>query len=226
MKSAPLSPRRIRPLLLSPRFLFLLGALAPLGAAPVADKPEAPLPTTVVECSGLAETVSTDTETVATFHDDVVATGNGIRLTCDYLKVIALRKGDPAATLGKYGNFKSLIATGHVHIYQSDRQATCGRAEIFPGEDRIVLTEKPVVTGENPHYEASGPRMVLLRGQKRAIIEGTPNERTHITLPALKDISFHDAQEGKSPAGGPAPAPSPTGTAAPAPSPGNSPSSN
>jgi lipopolysaccharide export system protein LptA len=73
---------------------------------------------------------------------------------------------------------------------QGDRTATCGRAEVFPGEDRIVLTENPVVKIETEHYEASGPRMVLYRGQRRAVIEGTPQERTHITLPAMKDLGF------------------------------------
>ena len=119
-----------------------------------------------------------------------MATGNDLTLTCDFLKVIATRIGDKSATLGKYGKFKYLLATGHVRIVQGDRTATCGRAEVFPGEDRIVLTENPVVKIETEHYEASGPRMVLYRGQRRAVIEGTPQERTHITLPAMKDLGF------------------------------------
>src|SRR4051812_33404877 len=102
-------------------------------------------PPTVIECVGLAETISTDTETIATFRDQVVVTGNNLKVTCDFLKVIASRKGDPKATIGKYGYFKSLVATGHVKIIQGDREATCGRAEIFPGEDRVVLSESPTV---------------------------------------------------------------------------------
>jgi lipopolysaccharide export system protein LptA len=147
-----------------------------------------PRPTTIDSIS--AESVSTDIETTTTFHDQVVATGNDLTLTCDFLKVIATRIGDKSATLGKYGKFKYLLATGHVRIVQGDRTATCGRAEVFPGEDRIVLTENPVVKIETEHYEASGPRMVLYRGQRRAVIEGTPQERTHITLPAMKDLGF------------------------------------
>jgi lipopolysaccharide export system protein LptA len=144
---------------------------------------------TTVE-SDSAESTSTDAETTATFHDEVVATGNDMTLTCDFLKVIATRIGEKSATLGKYGKFKYMLATGHVRIVQGDRVATCGRAEVFPGEDRIVLTESPVVRIESEHYEASGPRMILYRGQRRAVIESSPGQRAKITLPAIKDLGF------------------------------------
>src|SRR5690606_11061163 len=120
-----------------------------------------------------AETISTDTETIATFRDEVVVKGNNLELYCDFLKVVAIRKGDPTATLGQYGYFKSLVATGNVRIVQGDREATCGRAEVFPGEDRIVLSEHPVVRSTDDQYVATGPRLVLYRGQRRAVIEGT-----------------------------------------------------
>jgi lipopolysaccharide export system protein LptA len=168
-----------------PLTLFVI-TLASVAAAS-ARAAEAPA-TTIDSIS--AESVSTDAETTTTFHDEVVATGNDLTLTCDFLKVIATRVGEKSATLGKYGKFKYLLATGHVRIVQGDRVATCGRAEVFPGEDRIVLTENPVVKIETEHYEASGPRMVLYRGQRRAVIEGTPTQRTHITLPAIKDLGF------------------------------------
>ena len=32
--------------------------------------------------------------------------------------------------------------------------------------------------------------MVLYRGQRRAVIEGTPSQRSHISLPAIKDLGF------------------------------------
>ncbi|MGA2691907.1 MAG: LptA/OstA family protein [Opitutaceae bacterium] len=168
-----------------PLTLFVI-TLASVAAAS-ARAAEAPA-TTIDSIS--AESVSTDAETTTTFHDEVVATGNDLTLTCDFLKVIATRVGEKSATLGKYGKFKYLLATGHVRIVQGDRVATCGRAEVFPGDDRIVLTENPVVKIETEHYEASGPRMVLYRGQRRAVIEGTPTQRTHITLPAIKDLGF------------------------------------
>lgn len=174
-------------------FQFLCAILLLVGRM-IQAQPAVP-PPTVIECSGPAETISNDTETIATFRDDVVVTGNNIRLTCDFLKVIAIRKGDPDSTLGSYGNFKSLVATGNVRIVQGDREATCGRAEVFPGEDRIVLSESPVVRSFDDEYTATGPRLVLYRGQRRAVIEGNDTERARITLPAIKDLGF-DAEPG------------------------------
>jgi lipopolysaccharide export system protein LptA len=88
-----------------------------------------------------------------------------------------------------------------VKIVQGDRVATCGRAEVFPGEDRIVLTENPVVEITSEHYVATGPKMVLYRGQRRAVIEGAPGQRVHISMPAIKDLGF--------PSDKPAPTPTP-----------------
>jgi lipopolysaccharide export system protein LptA len=147
-------------------------------------------PSTTVECSGIAESVSTDTETTTIFHDNVVAVGNNITLHCDYLKVIATGIGEKGSTLGKHDKFKYMLATGNVRIVQGDRVATCGRAEVFPGEDRIVLTENPVVKIESEQYEMAGPRMVLYRGQRRAVIEGTPGQPVHVSLPGIKDLGF------------------------------------
>lgn len=169
--------------------LPLLATAAALALGPRLCAADAPSSTTV-DCSGQAESVSTDTETTTTFKDNVVAVGNGLKLECDFLKVVATRIGDKSATLGKYGKFRYLLATGHVKITQGDRVATSGRAEVFPEEDRIVLTEQPVVRIETEHYQASGPRMILYRGQRRAVIEGTPSDRTHITLPPIKDLGF------------------------------------
>jgi lipopolysaccharide export system protein LptA len=165
---------------------LLASALALVWAAGAraAELPE----TTISSIS--AESVSTDTETTTTFHDEVVALGNDLVLNCDYLKVIASRIGDKTVTLGKYGKFKYLLATGNVRIVQGDRTATCGRAEVFPGEDRIVLTENPKVQILSEGYTVVGPRMILYRGQRRAVIEGNPGERTKITLPPIKDLGF------------------------------------
>jgi lipopolysaccharide export system protein LptA len=167
----------------------LLAAALLLPAATRAA-PAAEPQTTTVECSGLAESVSTDAETTTEFHDKVVATGNNITLYCDYLKVLTTGINNKGETIAKHDKFKYMLATGHVRIIQADRVATCGRAEVFPGEDRIVLTENPVVEITGEHYKMSGPRMILFRGQRRAVIEGTPTNPTHVLLPAIKDLGF------------------------------------
>lgn len=144
-------------------FLSLLASPAALRAAEVP-----PVPTVIT--STKMEMWSTDTETHSIFQENVVVTGTNIKITCDRLDVTATRLDDPKtkdATVGTLEKFKTLVATGNVHILQGDREITCGRAEVFPGEDRVVLTEKPVVIDKTGPYVATGTRIVLLRGERR-----------------------------------------------------------
>jgi lipopolysaccharide export system protein LptA len=167
---------------------------------PAANAPAQPLQPTVI-VSDKAEMVSTETESTFTFRDNVTVTGTNLKLTCDLLVVVARRSGDPAATIGKQENFKSLVATGNVRIVQNDREATCGRAEVFPGEDKVVLTENPIVRIQGETSTLSGPRMELLRGERRAVILGDGTARPTITLPPLKDLGYEKQPEKKKKAG-------------------------
>lgn len=201
-------------------FLSLLAALAVVPAALRAQTaaPET-AKETIIECAGLAETTSTETESVATFRDRVVVTASNLKLTCDYLKVVTSRKGDPKAIIGKQSYFKSLIATGNVRLVQSDRMATCGRAEIFPDEDRVVLSREaktdpfPSVTFDKTVM--TGPRMILYRGQRRAVVEPEDGVGVRLTGPTIKDLGFEKLK----PTPGATPAPKSAAPAAPAASP-------
>lgn len=154
-----------RPLLRAIPLLALLAAPLLRAADPL---PAAIVPTVIT--STKMEMWSTDTETRSVFQQNVVVTGNNIKITCDRLDVTATRLEDiknKTSTLGPLEKFKTLVATGNVHIVQGDREVTCGRAEVFPGEDRVVLTEKPVVIDSTGPYVATGDRIVLLRGERR-----------------------------------------------------------
>lgn len=190
----------------------------PAKAAPATSAtaaPATPPVPTVIE-SGAAEMVSTDKETTFTFSNGVTVTGTNLKMTCDHLEVIARRTGDAAATFGKQENFKSLIATGQVHIVQNDREATCERAEVFPGDDKVVLTGNPNVRSLDGQYQASGPKMELLRGERRARIIANAGQRPRITLPALKDLGYEKEKEKKkAPAKPESPAPTAPEPAAP-----------
>ncbi len=182
-------------------------ALATLLAAATRAADETP---TVIS-SDSADMVSNESQSTFTFRDNVVVTGTNIKITCHELVVVANRSGDPKATIGKQDKFQSLVATGEVRIVQNDREATCDRAEVFPGEDKVVLTGHPVVRSLDGQYRADGPRLTLYRGQRRAVIDGGPTERTHITLPPLKDLGYGKEGEKNAPsaANGPTPAPAP-----------------
>lgn len=153
------------------------------------NAPPAPPVPTVIE-SGSADMVSTDKETTFTFRKDVVVTATNMKLHCDELVVVARRSGDAAATIGKQEKFKSMLATGNVRIIQNDREATCGRAEVFPDEDKVVLTENPRVRIQGDDHVITGPRMELHRGERRAVILGDETARPRITLPPLKDLGY------------------------------------
>jgi lipopolysaccharide export system protein LptA len=157
-----------------------------VGAAPT-------LPTVIT--SKTLDMRSTDTETHAIFDQNVVVTGNNMRITCDHLDVLASRLGDKDATVGTLDKFKTLVATGHVHIVQGDRDVTCGRAEVFPGENRVVLTESPVVIDTSGPYVAKGTRIILLRGERRLF-----GDNIEMTGPPIKDLGFDKEKPMQSPA--------------------------
>lgn len=154
---------------------------------------EEPAPETVIEAT-TCDLQSTDTQTVSVFTGNVIVTGNNIRITCDRLDVVSLRSGDKLDTLGKQDRFKSLIATGRVRIVQGDREATCERAEVLPGEDRITLTGRPMVVDHGNNSTATGEPLVLYRGKRR--IDGT---NVRIVLPPLKDLGFDKKQQPPTP---------------------------
>ena len=198
--------------LLRPLWCCLFGAalLLPAHAATAPTKADgappssAPLQKTVIQ-SDTAEMVSTEKESTFTFRGNVVVTGTNLKLTCDEIVVVARRSGDPTAVIGKQESFKSLVATGNVRIEQDDRVAKCGRAEIFPGDDKIVLSEpdptRPVprveILGRNkqPEETIEGAIMELHRGQRRAVVLGDQRTRPTITLPAMKDLGYDKVPE-------------------------------
>ena len=186
--------------------LFLCGLA--LAAAPArAEEPAAVSPTTII--SQNLDMQTTDEESTFVFTGLVLVRGNNISLSCDRLEATTTRsqrdiiKDEEKTALGQVGKFKRMLATGRVRIEQGDRVATCGRAEVLPGEEKITLTEDPMVRdGEST---VVGETITLFRGERRAVVS-----RARITLPPLKDLGF--------PKGAPAPAaPTPAPVATPAP---------
>jgi lipopolysaccharide export system protein LptA len=197
----------------------LLLALGPRlsGAVPAAPAPAAaPLPPTTIE-SGALELFSTEKETTFTYSRGVRITATNLVLTCDHLVVIARRTGDPAALVGRQEKLKSLVASGNVRLVQDDREATADRAEVFPDDDRVILTGNPVVRSVKDGWEQRGPRMELLRGERRAVIRGEGAERPRTVLPPLKDLGYDKVPERRPAPANPPAAPSSPVPAAPAP---------
>ena len=167
------------------RLVVLLCLTALDGAPTLATAAEEPIisPTTITSKHG--ESVSTDTEMTTLFTGDVVVTGNNIRITCDRLEIVSLRLGEKEQVVAKQNRFKSLVATGQVKIVQGDREATCGRAVVLPDDDKITLTESPVVVDHSADVTWTGDNLQLLRGERRVF-----GDNVRMTLPPIKDLSF------------------------------------
>jgi lipopolysaccharide export system protein LptA len=129
-----------------------------------------------------------------------VVTGTNLKINCDRLKVISDRPDEKADPSHEGQKFKYFLATGHVHIVQGDRESTSGRAEVFILEDRMILTENPVVTDHSNNSVATGEKLILLHGERK--VTGT-----HVTItgPPIKDIGLEKSLPPPAPAAKPAP---------------------
>ena len=93
------------------------------------------------------------------------------------------------STLPTLEKFKTLLATGHVVIVQGDREATCGRAEVLPHEDRVVLTQNPVVVDHGADLTNTGDEIILDHHDRRVIVN-----KAHVVGPTIKDLGFEQAK--------------------------------
>jgi len=171
------------------RFLSCLGTAALLALAPASARAAAEERVTTITCDGQADMVSNDTETTIVFQKNVEAVGTDLKLTCDYLKVVVLRKGEKTDTLGKMDKFRSMLAIGNVHFVQTDREAACGRAEILPLDDRVILTENPVIVDHDQNTRIAGEKITLLRGQRQVLVD-----KPQLSGPPVRDLGFDKAK--------------------------------
>ena len=106
-----------------------------------------------------------------------------------------VRSGDKSATLGKLDKFRSMLATGNVRMVQGDREAACGRAEVLPEEEKVVLSDNPVVVDHDQKTRIAGEKITMLRGPRKVEVE-----KPILTAPPVKDLGVD-----KTPASAPAP---------------------
>ena len=74
---------------------------------------------------------------------------------------------------------RRLLATGNVHLTHAGREATAGQAEVLPREDKIILTQNPVLTDRAISATASAGTFTLRRHERRL----TAIHNVLITLP-------------------------------------------
>lgn len=166
--------------------LSLLAALLLVAVVPRAKAQDAsaPLVPTTVTCEHF-ESVSNDQEMTSILTGRVVVTGTNIRITCDRMEIISYRQGAKEQVVARENQFKSLVATGHVKIVQGEREATCGRADVLPGDDKIILTETPMVEDKQHGVTWTGSSLELYRGQRRVV-----GKDVVFHGPPVKDLGF------------------------------------
>lgn len=142
-----------------------------------------------------AEMWSVGAETRGICTGSVTLIGTDLKISCDRLEFTALGIGDKNSTLPTLEKFQSLLATGHVVIVQGDREATCGRAEVLPREDRVVLTENPIVIDHGSDLTNTGDEIVLDHRDRRVIVK-----KAHVVGPPIKDLGFQEAKPVSPPA--------------------------
>ena len=141
------------------RLLFSLLALLACATLRAA----APQPTTL-SCDHM-DMWSEGDETKAICTGKVVVTGTNLRIEADRLELIASRIDDERnQSIPTLEKFRYLLATGNVSITQGTRTATCGRAEVLPREEKVVLTENPVVIDSATDFVSASTRS----GDRRA----------------------------------------------------------
>jgi hypothetical protein len=145
-------------------------------------------------------------ETKAICTGSVTVTGTNLLIVCDRLELTATRIGEDTGAVPDLDKFRYLLATGNVSITQGTRVATCGRAEVLPREEKVVLTEDPVVIDKATEFVSAGERITMLRGQERVVVD-----KPRLTGPPIKDLGFEKKEqeeaEKKAEAAPPTPAP-------------------
>jgi lipopolysaccharide export system protein LptA len=160
----------------------LVAALLVL-ACPLARAAVEPQPTTLT-CDHM-DMWSEGDETKAICTGNVTLTGTDLRVVCDRLELTASRLGTQPTSVPTLEKFRYLLATGHVSITQGTRGATCGRAEVLPREEKVVLTENPVVIDHATDFVSAGEKITMLRGKERVEVE-----KPRLTGPPIKDLGF------------------------------------
>jgi lipopolysaccharide export system protein LptA len=164
-------------------FVLVSSLLAAADPSPLAGAPVQPTEIT----SDRAEMQSAENQTITDCDGHVVVTGTNLKVTCDHLKVISSRVSEHTGIVGQQAGLKSLVATGHVRILQTQgvREATCDKAQVFPDKDEVILDGNPRVVDHGNNSVVTGDQLVMYRNQRR--VDGT---HVRFELPPIKDLGF------------------------------------
>lgn len=136
------------------------------------------------------------------FEGDVKASGTDMDVSCGKAEVEMRKLKSGGHSISKICLLES------VNLSSGLKSATCGRAEVFPEDEMVVLSEDPVVIDREDNTRVSGPRMVYNRGRRSMTVEAetTPSAPAAQSAPRSFIPDFED-DETLAPAHGRAPRP-------------------
>lgn len=142
---------------------------------------------TIVQ-SHLLRMIEEPTQTVFRFTDNVTVVATNLDARCDRLDVLAFDAKSVDAKTGKTSErleVQRIEALDNVEVRQYGRLATADKGFILPKDGKVILEGNAVVNDDRGRV--SGHRIILLQGERRAIVEGggPEKERARITLPAI-----------------------------------------
>jgi len=140
--------------------------------------------TTVIQSDHL-EVIGGETGNRFIFSGSVRIDGMDFVATCERLEVRTTSEPTEEGDDTGFGAIDLVEATGSVRIRQDTREATAGKALIYPAEDRVVLEDDPVV--RDAKGTVRGYRMILFgKTQKITVEPGPGGQRPTVELPSLR----------------------------------------
>ncbi len=129
------------------------------------------------------------------FSGSVRITGADFVATCEQMEVLTSGDNQKQEDRTGFGAIDVIEATGSVKIVQGTREATAGKALIYPADNRVVLEENPVV--RDAKGKVSGYRMILHGETRRITVEpGPEGERPTVELPSVRSLDEPQSESG------------------------------
>ena len=105
--------------------------------------------------------------------------------TCENMEVVIPNKPKAKKEISQ------IIMTKNVKLTRQLKEATCDRADIFPIDNIVELTESPIVIDREDNSRASGDKIIFNNGTRKIQINSDPNAQQRPTtsqfnLPSLE----------------------------------------
>ncbi len=122
-----------------------------------------------------------DAKKRVSFVGKVDALKGTLRIKADRMTVHYTGRSTRETTEGEQAKIEKIVATGHVKIIRAEGGlATAEKAVYYQGEEKVVLTGKPVVKQGGDFVE--GERVILFVNERRSIVEGSEGSRVRAVL--------------------------------------------